>query len=534
MSVDVGAICRFDNDTDASVASDAAVVAGERMAQLRVGGAFWGASAPTCRVLMVLDRGDMLPPGDLAGHAIVPRRGVLRRTISDALRRNAVVVAQDCDMWPAIDAAEQVVASANDEVAVMALAAGKPVETCAGRDLWPARGEILNASLLAGRRYRDPISNVDVDIMTMIDRLASWRQIIDANRGIAAATGIAWWKQDAIARFLWDGQPARLPFIRPRAALRRVAGTGRSVAAWPSRIPNWFGPAVAEAGGGVHWIEDGFIRSVGLGSDLIPPLSVTVDDLRPHFDPSGPSRLELILAGTAFPAKLLARSAALRQRIVAQGVGKYSATGDTDAQAEPSPRPAGRVVLVAGQVSNDLSVIKGGGAVRGNLDLLARARAAEPDSYIIFRPHPDVTAGHRAGTIDERDALRYADRIDTGSSAAALLRNVDAVHVLTSLIGFEALMRAREVVVHGQPFFAGWGLTRDLAPPIMRRGRRLTLDMLVAAALILYPRYLDPRTGLPCSVEDFLATPGGVRRRTGWLVRLRQLQGRLNFLVRQA
>jgi capsular polysaccharide export protein len=78
---------------------------------------------------------------------------------------------------------------------------------------------------------------------------------------------------------------------------------------------------------------------------------------------------------------------------------------------------------------------------------------------------------------------------------------VDAVHVLTSLAGFEALLRGRAVTCHGTPFYAGWGLTRDLAPVPARRGRALTLDALVAGVLILYPRYLDPVSGLPCPPE---------------------------------
>jgi hypothetical protein len=57
------------------------------------------------------------------------------------------------------------------------------------------------------------------------------------------------------------------------------------------------------------------------------------------------------------------------------------------------------------------------------------------------------------------------------------------------------------VVCHGTPFYAGWGLTRDLAPVPDRRGRALSLDALVAGVLILYPRYLDPVTGLPCPPE---------------------------------
>lgn len=500
------------------------------MARLRVGGSFWGPPAVACRVLLVVDRGEVVPSGELHGYAILPRIRLSQHAMTDATSRGAALLVPDCDVWPAIESADRIIAPATDRVTIMALAAGKAVHTSGGRDLTPDRADILHRALLAGRRYRDPVGGRPIDIMGVLDRLAQWRQVIDANRGIGVATGMAWWKRDAIRRFLWDGRSGRLPFASPRGALRRVAGSGASIAAWPSRVPAAFGETAAASGNGVHWVEDGFIRSVGLGSDLIPPLSVTVDDLTPHFDPARPSRLEGILSDHPFPADLVERARLLRQRIVAAGIGKYSVTGDGD--TGNVLRPAGRTVLVAGQVSNDLSVLKGGGEVRGNLDLLKRVRAVEPDSYIIFRPHPDVVAGHREGAVPRDDALRYADRIDDGGAAGSLLLAVDAVHVLTSLMGFEALMRGREVVVHGQPFFAGWGLTRDLAPPITRRGRRLTLDMLVAATLILYPRYLDPETGLPCSVEDFLATLGTTERGKNWLVRLRQWQGRLNFLVR--
>jgi capsular polysaccharide export protein len=71
---------------------------------------------------------------------------------------------------------------------------------------------------------------------------------------------------------------------------------------------------------------------------------------------------------------------------------------------------------------------------------------------------------------------------------------------MTSLAGFEALIRGKSVTTHGQPFYAGWGLTEDLCP-VARRTRNRSLDELVAAALILYPTYLDPVSGLRCGPE---------------------------------
>ena len=72
---------------------------------------------------------------------------------------------------------------------------------------------------------------------------------------------------------------------------------------------------------------------------------------------------------------------------------------------------------------------------------------------------------------------------------------------MTSLLGFEALLRGKKVTCLGVPFYAGWGLTDDRAMPVTRRVATPTLAQLAHAVLIDYPRYFDPKTGLPCPVE---------------------------------
>ena len=55
-------------------------------------------------------------------------------------------------------------------------------------------------------------------------------------------------------------------------------------------------------------------------------------------------------------------------------------------------------------------------------------------------------------------------------------------------------MRGIRVITYSAPFYAGSGLTEDCAinhPAWVRRKRRLTLDQLCAATLLLYPRYWD-------------------------------------------
>jgi capsular polysaccharide export protein len=238
-----------------------------------------------------------------------------------------------------------------------------------------------------------------------------------------------------------------------------------------------------------------------------------------------------------FSPLLLKRAAALRQTILAQGLTKYNLAGGEPTITAPAGR---RLILVPGQVEDDAAVIHGGGAIRSNLALLRAVRTAEPDAFLIYKPHPDIEAGFRQGRIPKREVDGLADLVVTQTPITALFAIVDAVHCLTSLAGFEALLRGRPVTVWGQPFYAGWGLTEDRGPafPAHRRRHSLDLDMLVAATLILYPRYIDPVTELPCPVEVFLerlSQPelwplgrwAGLRAMQGWARRhIAQLLGR--------
>src|SRR5690606_26431768 len=87
-----------------------------------------------------------------------------------------------------------------------------------------------------------------------------------------------------------------------------------------------------------------------------------------------------------------------------------------------------------------------------------------------------------------------------------------AVYAVTSQMGFEAMLWGRPVRCFGMPFYAGWGLSQDEQARPARRGGAATLDDLVNAALVQYPRYLDPETGLRCSPERLMEHLGLQRR----------------------
>ena len=291
-----------------------------------------------------------------------------------------------------------------------------------------------------------------------------------------------------------------LHFVEPGASLHGV----QTLLLW-GMAPV---PAGLPAGAAVWRMEDGFLRSVGLGAELVRPLSWVVDREGMYYNATAPSQLETLLSSTVFTAELLARAAALRKRVVAARLTKYNVG------ASAWQRTAGgrRVVLVPGQVESDASLAYGAPGIRSNLALLQAARAACPDAWLIYKPHPDVAAGLRRVGAGEDEAAHWCDEILVDVDMASLLDQVDAVHCLTSLAGFEALLRGKAVTCHGQPFYAGWGLTTDTVP-IARRTRRLSLDELVAGALLLYPMYLGQRG--PVSAEAALDDLAAWKARRG-------------------
>jgi len=324
------------------------------------------------------------------------------------------------------------------------------------------------------------------------------------------AMGMRLWKRRHLRRFFRDAGGGLV--FQPD--LMKAADQGRRGLIWAGKETATVREVFASRGRALLRLEDGFLRSRGLGAKLVAPLSLVVDDLGIYFDPTRESRLERILNHSdSLPTDALFRAKTLREGLIAAQLTKYNlgATAFPDI-AIPMGK---RRILVPGQVEDDASIRLGCGDIRTNHALLATVRAKNPDAFILYKPHPDVVAGLRAGALSEADILALAD-IDLGPvDAVSAIASVDEVWTMTSLLGFEALLRGKPVTCLGTPFYAGWGLTRDLGPPVLRRRARLGIDALVHGALIEYPRYFDPKTGLACPVEvvaeRLLSGVGGAR-----------------------
>ena len=256
-------------------------------------------------------------------------------------------------------------------------------------------------------------------------------------------------------------------------------------------------------------VEDGFIRSLSLGSDLTAPYSLVFDDKGIYFDPRKESKLEYLLNNYIFDNEILNRASDLINYILKNGISKYNISSIEDKILNlPNNK---NIILIPGQVEDDASIIYGAKGMN-NIDLIREVRKKKPNSFIIYKPHPDVVSGNRKGKIDDEYIFKYCDMKLENYPLSSILDKCNEVHTLTSLVGFEALIRNKKVYTYGIPFYAGWGLTKDRLK-CQRRNRKLTIEELAAASLILYPRYLNPVNGSLTTPETLLKELSQVKYR---------------------
>ncbi|KQU58366.1 beta-3-deoxy-D-manno-oct-2-ulosonic acid transferase [Rossellomorea marisflavi] len=249
-------------------------------------------------------------------------------------------------------------------------------------------------------------------------------------------------------------------------------------------------------------LEDGFVRSVGLGAMLTPPYSICLDKRGMYFDSTKESDLEYLL--NTFPfgehPDLEKRANKVIHMLQMLKLSKYNHLPSSNISNIYGPKKLRRV-LVVGQVEDDASIRKGSRIRYSNNDLVRIAVKENPDCEVFYKPHPDVLSGRRKMKSNPEDVRDIVQVIDSPVGLADALNTVDHVYTITSLSGFEALIRGIKVTTLGAPFYSGWGLTDD-RQNVDRRKRMLTKEQLLIGAYILYPRYADPLTMERLSLEE--------------------------------
>lgn len=251
-------------------------------------------------------------------------------------------------------------------------------------------------------------------------------------------------------------------------------------------------------------LEDGFFRSMGLGSEHNPPYSLCIDKTGIYFDSSKPSDLESILANYDFSkdSRLMDEARACLSEIRTHGLSKYNEVIPPKAHLLYGPKVKTRI-LVIGQVEDDQSLLFGCNQIMNNVDLIRLVAQENPDAQIIYKAHPDILAGKRNEISNPQDVAELAEIFETSLTLKDALYEVDRVYTLTSLAGFEALIHGVPVTTIGAPFYSGWGLTDD-RQITARRTRKLSLEELFAGAYLLYPKYYDPELRRRSSLLDVI------------------------------
>lgn len=412
----------------------------------------------------------------------------------------------DMNPWILLEGASKVY-TVTSGMGMEALIAGKPVR-CFGAPYYAGYGLTLDELELTRRRkdvslewlfsaayleypiYYDPYRDEITTFERTIETLAFLRDENELNRTKTFCLGMSKWKQPSVAAFLRSTHQEPTFLQSPSRALAKAKANNGRLVIWASKSNDSFDEQCRTEGVNLLKMEDGFLRSKGLGSDLIPPLSLVLDREGIYYDPNHPSELETFIERGLFTENSLISAANIQMEIIRSGLTKYN-VGENRAIENLPLKGEKSIILVPGQVGDDASIRFGTSlsTVKTNLDLLRATRTANPDAFIIYKPHPDVEAGNRYGRISSRKILDYADYIASEMSTSCVLDTCDEVWTLTSLMGLEALIRKKKVVCFGLPFYAGWGLTHDKMS-CDRRTRKASLDEIFAAAYLVYSKYI--------------------------------------------
>ncbi|KZL13851.1 hypothetical protein [Pseudovibrio sp. Ad26] len=374
-------------------------------------------------------------------------------------------------------------------------------------------------SLKVRRKWRKRLNNwyisyTDPQYFAVKLRLLKRRLNKVAPRQHIILTNVLQWKRRAIAEYFLDNFDQTIHFVENNTSKIDIERFLRDktepiVAVWGYGGNKHLLKAAKKKKWEVWRLEDGFIRSVGLGVQYAPLASFILDKTGGlYFDPRVPSQVERILNDTIFSEEQRQFARNCIAEVTSKNITKYnlSENGCKDVKLPDKP-----LILVFGQFEGDASLKYGGGQFKLNTDLIDLALIENPDAAIIYREHPDITSGLRPS---KSDVTPYLDRIQLLPSDYPVwlhLPKFDKVYVITSLAGFEAAIRGAKVRVAGSPFYAGWGITQDLEEHPRRKKAR-SVEEVFYAAYLKGAIYLNPGTGKTTNFEDTLQYVQAMKR----------------------
>ena len=355
--------------------------------------------------------------------------------------------------------------------------------------------ELFVASYILYCQYINPYTGKKGTIFDVINYLTKIKKLNNKLRGSVKLVGFSFWKKHVLLPYL------NLPSVKIHFysinKFRKIENDNKlnhdvksqKILIWGQGKKSII-PIIQNEKFCIMRIEDGFIRSIGLGSNLVMPYSLVIDGLGIYFNSQKISELESLLATRVVTKQEQEKAKSLQKLIIETKISKYNVGNEKNIKPNHEKR---KIILIPGQVEDDASIIFGSPIIKTNLELVQMVRKKNQDAYIIYKPHPDVLSGNRIGEIDKTELKKYVNDIIEFADIIHCIEQVDEIHTITSLAGFEALIRHKKVVCYGQPFYSGWGLTTDLYPNSLRR-RILSLDELIYIVMYEYSIYIHPKS----------------------------------------
>jgi capsular polysaccharide export protein len=329
-------------------------------------------------------------------------------------------------------------------------------------------------------------------------------------QSVTYAMNFSRWKRPMLEKMFPERLFIYLPAAPSESLARRIFRLvpPKSVFIWGMRSGKYVSDLAQQSKIEVMYFEDGFVRSAGLGSNHILPLSLCLDPKSVHYNCNRPSTLDDILGKFDFEADplLLERARDCLHLIRSNNITKYNLRF---AAGRGLPIAAGeKYILCCGQVEDDESIEFGCNKRVDNNDLIRMAALENPGKKIVYKSHPDYVANNRQPISKFSDVAHLCVTANSDASLHALFEHAERVYTITSLSGFEALMNGLPVTTLGMPFYAGWGLTDDRQAAPTWRNRKLAFEHLFAGAYLMYPIYFAPTTAeltdLRCTIDYLL------------------------------
>ncbi len=254
------------------------------------------------------------------------------------------------------------------------------------------------------------------------------------------------------------------------------------------------------------FVEDGFVRSLGLWTDPNEPTcSVQFDTDAIYYDATVPTLLEKILSSECkLTEDEMTRARRQIERIVTSKISKYNY-----APVIEMPKGERRRVLIVDQKAGDMSIRYGRASSESFFEMIEDAKLLPNDVDILIKQHPcAITNGeHEAhftrGKLGEFATAANVQLLSFDINPFSLFEAVDEVWVVSSGMGFEALLAGKTVRTYGAPFYAGWGFTDDVLNH-ERRTRSRSVEEVFYVFYNWLTRYADPRTHNVCDLETLL------------------------------